>query len=151
MTNTAAAGSSPIDIIVIGFEGNQFNGAIAPEIARLHDTQTVRLVDMVFVRKDADGVPSSMTGADFEDGTSSPFPAVTLLQPGALGIDDVSEVADDLAPESSALVIAFENTWAGAFIAAVRESRGEVLRFTRVPSDLAQTTLDQSAGSADTH
>lgn len=40
-------------------------------------------------------------------------------------------------------IIAFENTWAGAFIAAVRESQGEVLSFTRIPSDLAQTTLDQ--------
>lgn len=151
MTHAAAAGSSPIDIIVIGFEGNQFNGAIAPEIKRLSDTQTVRLVDIVFVSKDAAGDVTSMTGAELADGAATDFPEMELLQPGALGIDDVSEVGDDLAPQSSALLIAFENTWAGAFITAVRESNGEVLRFNRIPSDLAQITLDQSAGRSDAH
>lgn len=146
MTNTAAAGSSPIDIIVIGFEGNHFNGAIAPEIKRLTETQTVRLVDIVFVSKDADGVVTSITGAELGGDDSTELADVNLVQPGALGINDVSEVGDDLDEQSSALIIAFENTWAGAFIAAVRESQGEVLRFTRIPSDLAQITLDQSAG-----
>ncbi|MGC1208436.1 MAG: DUF6325 family protein, partial [Ornithinimicrobium sp.] len=127
MTNTAAAGSSPIDIIVIGFEGNHFNGAIAPEIKRLNETQTVRLVDIVFVSKDADGAVTSVTGADLTGDGSTELPEVNLLQPGALGINDVSEVGDDLNAQSSALIIAFENTWAGAFIAAVRESQGEVL------------------------
>ncbi len=146
MTHTAAAGSSPIDIIVIGFEGNQFNGAIAPELKRLTETNTVRLVDLVFVRKDAAGAVTSLTGEELAHGASSELPDADLLQPGSLGIDDISEVADDLAEQSSALILAFENTWAGAFISAVRESNGELLNFTRIPSDLAQTTLDQSAG-----
>ncbi|MGB3187050.1 MAG: DUF6325 family protein [Ornithinimicrobium sp.] len=149
MTNTAAAGSSPIDIIVIGFEGNYFNGAIAPELKRLTETNTVRLVDLVFVRKDAAGGVTSLTGEELASGAASDFPDAELVQPGALGIDDVSEVGDDLAEQSSALIIAFENTWAGAFVSAVRESNGEVLSFTRIPSDLAQTTLDQSAGGTE--
>ncbi|MGB5953629.1 MAG: DUF6325 family protein [Ornithinimicrobium sp.] len=149
MTEVAATGSSPIDIIVIGFEGNQFNGAIAPEIKRLTETQTVRLVDIVFVSKDGDGEVTSVTGVELANGASTDFPDIELLQPGALGIDDVSEVSEGLTEQSSALLIAFENTWAGAFITAVRESNGEVVRFTRIPADLAQVTLEQSAGSTD--
>ena len=55
-------------------------------------------------------------------------------------------MGEDLPLESSALVIAFENTWAGRFLSAVRASNGDVLRFTRVPADLVAATLDQSGG-----
>jgi uncharacterized membrane protein len=139
------AASSPLDIIVIGFEGNEFSGEIAPEIARLAESGTVRVVDLVFVRKDADGSVTSVTATELG---SSGFPELEVLQPGALGIEDTAEVSDDLPAQSSALVIAFENTWAGRFLSAVRDSRGEVLRFTRVPADLAAVTLDQSPGDS---
>ncbi|MGB7448736.1 MAG: DUF6325 family protein [Ornithinimicrobium sp.] len=139
----SADASSPLDIIVIGFEGNEFSGEIAPEIVRLAEAGTVRVVDLVFVRKDADGSVTSLTS---EELGSSGFPALQVLQPGALGIEDTTEISDDLPAQSSALVIAFENTWAGRFLSAVRASNGEVLRFTRVPADLAEVTLKQSSG-----
>jgi len=139
-------GPAPLDILVIGFEGNEFSGDIAPEIARLSEAGTVRVVDLVFVRKEADGSVTSVTAAEFGPGGPTGFPDLELVQPGALGIDDTAEVSDELPAQSSALIIAFENTWAGRFLSAVRESRGEVLRFTRVPADLTAVTLDQSPG-----
>jgi uncharacterized membrane protein len=142
------AGSAPVDIVVIAFEGNDFSGDIAPEVARLSETGTVRVVDLVFVRKDADGTVTSLTASDLgtQGGShhGTELASLEVLQPGALGIEDTAEVADDLPAQSSALVIAFENTWAGRFLSAVRASHGEVLRFVRVPADLAATTLEQS-------
>ena len=134
-----------MDILVIGFEGNEFSGDIAPEIARLSEAGTVQVVDVVFVRKDADGSVTSVTAAELGPDGAAGFPALEVLQPGALGIEDTTEVSNDLPAESSALVIAFENTWAASFLSAVRDSHGEVLRFTRVPADLTAITLEQSS------
>ncbi|HKJ11467.1 MAG TPA: DUF6325 family protein [Ornithinimicrobium sp.] len=142
------AGPAPLDILVIGFEGNEFSGDIAPEIARLSEAGTVRVVDLVFVRKEADGSVAAVTAAELGHDGPSGLPELEVLQPGALGIEDTAEISDDLPAHSSALIIAFENTWAARFVAAVRDSRGEVLRYTRVPADLAATTLDQSAGDS---
>ncbi len=45
----------PVSYTVIAFPGNQFNGDIAPEIARLVANDTVRILDLVFVAKDEQG------------------------------------------------------------------------------------------------
>ena len=45
----------PVSYTVIAFPGNQFNGDIAPEIAKLVANDTVRILDLVFVAKDEQG------------------------------------------------------------------------------------------------
>jgi hypothetical protein len=42
---------------VIAFDGNEFNGDVAPALAELH-SGTVRVVDLAFVRKESDGSTS---------------------------------------------------------------------------------------------
>ncbi len=45
----------PVDVAVILFKGNEFNGDVAPAIADLHDQGIVRVIDLAFVTKDPDG------------------------------------------------------------------------------------------------
>ena len=45
----------PLEYIVIGFEGNKFDGSIAREIEKVVEKKIIRLVDVVFVATDADG------------------------------------------------------------------------------------------------
>ena len=45
----------PVEYIIVGFPGNQFNGRIAPELINLVESGTVRILDLVFIGKDADG------------------------------------------------------------------------------------------------
>ena len=45
----------PLDYTVIGFAGNNFDGSIAREIGKVVDAGIVRIVDLVFVTKDAVG------------------------------------------------------------------------------------------------
>ena len=43
----------PIEYIIVGFPGNQFTGQIAPALADLIDNDTIRILDLVFISKDA--------------------------------------------------------------------------------------------------
>ena len=45
----------PVSYTVIAFPGNQFNGNVAPEVAKLVADGTVRILDLVFVAKDEQG------------------------------------------------------------------------------------------------
>ena len=45
----------PVQLIVIGFNHPEFHGEIIAELERLHDEQTVRVIDALAVHKDADG------------------------------------------------------------------------------------------------
>jgi uncharacterized membrane protein len=45
----------PVQLIVVGFNHPEFHGEIIAELERLHDEETVRVIDALAVHKDADG------------------------------------------------------------------------------------------------
>src|SRR5437588_12691328 len=45
----------PVQLIVIGFDHPDFHGEIIAELQRLHDAETVRVIDALAVHKDGDG------------------------------------------------------------------------------------------------
>src|SRR5438034_644292 len=45
----------PVQLIVLGFTEPEFHGEIIAELERLHDEDTVRVIDALAVHKDADG------------------------------------------------------------------------------------------------
>src|SRR6188508_2980770 len=105
----------PVDVYIIGFPENKFTGRIAPAILDLVENGTIRVLDLLFVSKDAEGVVTSLQAADIDE-EGAGFLSIEITQPGALGPDDAEEVSDDLPANSSALLIAFENLWVGKVV-----------------------------------
>ena len=142
--NLVAETVGPVDVAVILFEGNHFNGEVAPAIIDLHQSGTVRILDLAFVTKDADGSWAILEIAD--DAIEAAFASVLGEQFELLSDNDLEEIADDLDPESSALVIVWENTWAAELSAAIRGSNGRVVAMDRIPREIvarAVAALDE--------
>jgi hypothetical protein len=49
------ASMGPVEYVVIAFPGNRFKGEIVPAVAELVDNDVVRIIDVAFIKKDADG------------------------------------------------------------------------------------------------
>ena len=127
----------PVDVYIIGFPGNKFTGQIAPAILELVENGTIRVLDLLFVMKDADGVLTTLAAADIdEDGAA--FLEIDITAPGALGSDDAEEVSDDLPANSSALLIAFENLWVGKVVDALRAADAVLIDQIRIPVDVVE-------------
>ena len=45
----------PVEYMIVSFPGNQFTGEIAPALAKLVESNTIRIIDLAFVGKSADG------------------------------------------------------------------------------------------------
>ena len=45
----------PVELLVIKFPGNEFRGEIAPALRELVENGTIRIIDLLFIKKDADG------------------------------------------------------------------------------------------------
>ena len=88
----------PVDVYIIGFPGNKFSGQIAPAILELVENGTIRVLDLLFVMKDADGVVTTLEAADIDE-EGAAFLSIDITQPGALGPEDAEEVSDDLPAE----------------------------------------------------
>ena len=127
----------PVDVYIIGFPGNKFTGRIAPAILELVENGTIRVLDLLFLSKDADGVVTRLEASDIgTDGAA--YLSIDITQPGALGDEDAEEVSDDLPPNTSALLIAFENLWTEKVVAALRDADAVMIDSIRIPVDVVE-------------
>ena len=133
----------PVDVMIIGFPGNKFTGRIAPALMDLIESGTIRVIDLLFVSKDKEGVVTTIEASDLGPDVGSSFIGINVTQPGALGPEDAEEVSDDLAPDSSTLLIAFENAWAGRMVEALAAADAVVIDQIRIPVDVVEAVLTQ--------
>jgi uncharacterized membrane protein len=129
----------PVDVAVIAFDGNDFNGDIAPALADLQASGTVNVIDLAFVRKDADGSTTIVEVAD--DALAAAFDRIADSQFDLLSEDDLTDLARGLEPESSAMVVVWENSWAARFASAVRQSHGRVAMLERIPHENVERAI----------
>ena len=97
----------PVEYVIIKFPGNQFKGEIVPALADLVESGTVRILDLVFVLKDEDGNIASL---EYED-----LPGLADVDgeaDGLLNEEDLEMAAEVLEPNSSGLLIVWEDRWA---------------------------------------
>ena len=134
-------GLGPVDVAIIAFPGNKFTGKIAPALADLVSSGTVRVLDLLFVVKDAEGNLGSFDLVDLDPEVAAHFTTLELHAPGALNYEDAQEISDDLEPNSSVALIAWENVWARTFVDALRHSDAVVIDQIRIPADVAEAVL----------
>ena len=91
------------------------------------------MIDLAFVRKDADGTTAFLEVEDSDIAES--YARIHADELDLLSDTDLKQIAEDLDPGSSALVIVFENTWAARLARAIRESHGQLLSLERIPRD----------------
>lgn len=129
--------SGPVDVVMLKFTGNKFNGGIAPALRDLVVRDLVRVIDLMFVYKDTDGTVGSIELGGLGPDLDPAFVGIDgQFGGGMFDAEDVDEVAMGLEPGNSMAVLAVENRWAIPFVNAVRDAGGELVDQARVPSDV---------------
>jgi hypothetical protein len=143
-----AVAIGPVEYIIIGFPGNHFKGEIVPALAKLIESETVRIIDLVFILKDAEGGVVTFEFDQLEE--LAPFATIQGEVGGLINQEDIEYAAEALEPESSAAVLVWEDTWATEFAEAVRGAEGVVLEGARISADLVEAAFaDLTAASHD--
>ena len=129
----------PVEYIIVGFPGNQFNGQIAPELVDLVESGTIRILDLIFIGKDADG---SVVAFEIDElDAAAGFVGLDGEVGGLISAADVEYAAAALEPNSSAALLIWEDVWAARFAEAVRKSGGVLLEGARMPHELVEPLL----------
>ena len=133
----------PIDIVVIGYPaGAPMTGEAAPLLVDLVERGIIRVLDAMFVMKNEDGTFSGFDARDLDEKGVGDFTVFEGASSGLLGEEDAATAADALEPGSAAVMIVYENRWAGPFIAAVRRNGGVPIAFERIPAQDVIDALD---------
>ncbi len=130
----------PVDLAVIGFTGELRQGGVRQAIADAVDRGAVRVLDVLVVRKDADG---TVLMYDAETaGEADELLGVPTELPDLVGEDDALAIAEEMPLDSTVVVIAWENTWAAQIAASIRELDGQVLAMERIPAADVNAVID---------
>src|SRR4029079_12687280 len=135
----------PVEYVVLAFPGNKFTGKIAPALADLVDAGTIRIMDLAFVTKDADGNVLGYELTDLDDDEARAFDGVGEGGADLISEQDLHDIGEEREPNTSAAMLVWENTWATEFAEAVREADGELLDHDRIPHEVRQAATDWAA------
>jgi Family of unknown function (DUF6325) len=132
----------PVDYAIVAFPGNRFRGEIAPAIADLVEAGTIRIIDIAFVGKDADGNAVAMELTELDPDVQAGLEKAGIEVSGLFNEDDLMDAAEGLEPNSSAALLVWENVWARKVTQAMRDAGGELLAFERLPHDIVQAARE---------
>lgn len=134
----------PVELFLIGYEDEIDNHAL-DALAEVIKSGVVTLLDLVILRKDADGTVSVTEGADHATELGlSPLDGETV---GLAGDEDIQDLAQDLPPGSSAVIVALEQTYMRDLAYKLHTGGGEVLRYERVPAAVVNEVAELEATS----
>jgi uncharacterized membrane protein len=126
----------PVQMLVVGFQGDKFTGEIREELARLKENDVIRLIDLLFVRKNDDGEIEVLQTSDLDQDEAEEFGAIVgalvgfgaggeeeaelgaiagaaELEDGHVFDDDAVWYLSDAIPEGTAAAVALiEHRWA---------------------------------------
>jgi len=137
----------PVDYVVVEFPAGQsnFTGEMVEELLKLVDSGTIRVIDVLILTKDEDGVVDATELSALGD--LGELQALEAELAELLAEDDVLHLAAAMDPGSTAGVLIWENLWAAPFASAARRSGGQLIANGRIPIQaiIASIQADEEA------
>jgi uncharacterized membrane protein len=134
--------NGPVECVVIGFEGTRFTGEIVAELRDAVDRGIIRVIDIVFARRDASGTLEVVELEDLEEESKQIFNPVVSDVTGLLSEDDIQELTELMAPDSAAAMMLFEHVWAEKLRDAIGRANGRLLAGAMIPREAIEAAVE---------
>ena len=166
----------PLQLVFIKFPDESRTGAVSGELKAVRKTGIIRLVDLLYVYKDKDGVLRSKNVSDLADASKAEYgivlqglmgireahktqgdvdkiAAAMSFSAGEFGLssEHIQEIANRLPLGGSAILALFEHTWAIRLKEALLNSGGELIAQGLLSPEvmaLTGTTLQEAIDAA---
>ncbi len=151
MNDTDVDELGPVDYVVVEFPADRanFSGEMAAELSALVERGLVRVLDLLFLKKDLDGSVEGFESHDFDAGDVGELRSLEGELAMLLAAEDVEAIGAALEPGSVAGVLVWENVWAAPFGSAVRRSGGQLVASGRIPIQALAAAVEADEATAD--
>jgi hypothetical protein len=112
-----------------------------PAVAELVNPEVVRIIDVAFIKKDADGNTTMFEYDTLDDVLAFGFADIDGEAGGVLNDEDPELAAEALEPDSSAALIVWEHRRAARVALAIRDAGERILAGERVPDEIVKQAL----------
>lgn len=114
---------APVEFALFAFDDTRITGDIVPALTALVENELVHIIDLVFVRKEADGQVTAFELDDLPADAAAAFADLDHDIEGLVSTEDLDHEADLLEPGTSAIIVVWENLWAQRFTDAGARGR----------------------------
>lgn len=142
----------PVDYLVLEFPANRPTGSGFPLLVDLVERGIIRIIDLVFVQKQADGSVAGVALTDVDNDGRFDLAVFQGASSGLVGTEDIDAAGRILVPGSLAAVLVYENLWAAPLAVALRHGGAQLVAGGRIPVQALLAALDAAeAGTANGH
>ena len=128
----------PIDYIVVGFNGNKFDGSILKALGDAIDKGIIRLVTLAAVIKDESGNVTAVDVADMGDEYQLGLEERYYSDAKPAEKDDIDEVSEILENNTAAGLLIVEQLWAKPLKEAILNAGGFLVAEGRIHPEAAE-------------
>jgi uncharacterized membrane protein len=116
----------PLEYMVIGCPGNQFANEIVPELNSIQEKGLIRVVDLLFVRKNADDTVTALEVHDLDDSEQAALGSIRESLMGLITPQDIVTLSSTLPVDTSATIVLLEHLWLNKLEEAVERANGVI-------------------------
>ncbi|WP_433788916.1 DUF6325 family protein [Actinoplanes sp. CA-252034] len=131
----------PVDYLCVEFPDGSLDGTAFPLLVDLVDRGIIRVLDILFLRREHDGTVTALDARDVEPAGLDVFHGAAS---GILGGDDLRQAGSVLEPGSAAVVLVYENAWAAPLAIRLRRNGAHLVAGGRIPVQALLAALDES-------
>jgi uncharacterized membrane protein len=142
----------PREYVVLGFEDQKFTSEVLPELNAIQENGLIQVVDLLFVSKAADGTVTAREVSELNDEALQAYTGLAEELTGLFTARDVEQLAREIPPGTSAVIVLLEHTWTLRLAEAVRRAGGMLFTGGIVtPDALEKVSAELAAAKEENH
>jgi hypothetical protein len=138
----ADEGLGPVSYLIVEFPGSKMTGEGLPILVDLVNQGVIRILDLTFVTRDADGTVRAVLLQDLDHDGTLDLAVFEGASSGLLDDSDLADAANVIDKGSSAAILIFENRWATTFVRALQRGNAQLVAAGYIPQDVLLASLD---------
>ncbi len=135
----------PIDIIVLEFKDNDFRSEIMDNLTDLVSSETIRILDLILVRKNEKNEVNVQELQDLDPATVRIFEPLRAEISGMITADDINLIGKRLKENTTAAIMLFDNIWAIRLRQDAVSAGGRLVMHERIPNEIVAEAIKDLA------
>jgi len=138
----------PVELVVLKFDGTNFEGEVLREIQKVVDNGTISVIDILLAVRLGDDPVRVLEVQELEDPILQRWEPIITDAGNLLTADDAERLSADLAPDSAVALLMFEHRWVAPIADAIERAGGSVVLTERIPRTVVEQLVADMAAEA---
>lgn len=138
----------PVELVVLKFDGTNFEGEVLREIQKVVDAGTIVVIDILLAVRLGDDPVRVIEVQELEDPILQRWEPIITDAGNLLTADDAERLSADLEPDSAVALLLFEHRWVAPLADAIENAGGSVVLTERIPRAVIDQLVAEIAAEA---